>query len=171
MIDRIYRIVKSTWTMKRQYGLIWPACAGIRIYARTVNDIVPCMTDYTMEPVDELRKILGEMKKARKIHLALLYGSFAKGAQHVRSDIDLAVYLNAATPEEELDLIDRILMSVDRDVSILRLDDQDESPFVVQEALKGIHLVDPDLEIFYEVSHRALHECETIRFRRENRPG
>jgi predicted nucleotidyltransferase len=166
-ICRIYRIVKSTWTMKRRYGLIWSACAVIRVHAGTVNCIIPCMADYTMESVDELRKILGEMKNAGKIHLALLYGSFAKGAQHVRSDIDLAVYLNAATPEEELDLIDRILMSVDRDVSILRLDDQDESPFVVQEALKGIHLVDPDLERLYEVSHRVLHECETIRFRRE----
>jgi predicted nucleotidyltransferase len=136
-----------------------------------MNDIIPCVVGYTMESVDELRKILVEMKNAGKIYLALLYGSFAKGAQHVRSDIDLAVYLNTATPEEELDLIDRILMSVDRDVSILRLDDQDESPFVVQEALKGIHLVDPDLEILYEVSHRVLHECETIRFRRENSPG
>jgi predicted nucleotidyltransferase len=124
-----------------------------------------------MKSIDELRKILGELKEARKIYVALLYGSFAKGAQHVRSDIDLAVYLNAATPEEELELIDRILMSVDRDVSILRLDDQDESPFVVQEALKGIHLVDPDLEILYDVSHRVLHECETIRFRRENSLG
>ena len=157
--------------MKRQYGLIWPAGTEIWIHAKTVNDVIPCMADYTMKSIDELRKILGEMKDAGKIYVALLYGSFAKGAQHVRSDIDLALYLNAATPEEELDLIDRILMSVDRDVSILRLDDQDESPFVVQEALKGIHLVDPDLEILYAVSHRVLHECKTIRFRRENSPG
>jgi len=157
--------------MKRQYGLIWPACTRIRVRAKTMNHVIPCMVACTMKSIDELRKILGELKEARKIYVALLYGSFAKGAQHVRSDIDLAVYLNAATPEEELELIDRILMSVDRDVSILRLDDQDESPFVVQEALKGIHLVDPDLEILYDVSHRVLHECETIRFRRENSLG
>jgi predicted nucleotidyltransferase len=124
-----------------------------------------------MDAIDELRRTLGQMKDAGQVYIAVLYGSFAKGAQHVRSDIDLAVHLNAATQEEELDLIDRILMSVDRDVSILRLDDQDESPFVVQEALKGIHLVDPDLERLYEVSHRVLHECETIRFRRENSLG
>lgn len=124
-----------------------------------------------MDAIHELRKTLGQMKHAGRIYLAVLYGSFAKGAQHVRSDIDLAVYLNAATQEEELDLIDRILMSVDRDVSILRLDDPDESPFVAQEALKGIHLVDPDLERLYGVSHRVLHECETIRFRRENSLG
>ncbi len=157
--------------MKRRYGLISPACTGIRLHVNTMNGVIPCMVDYTMKSVDELRKILGEMKDAGKIYLALLYGSFAKGAQHVRSDIDLAVYLNAASLEEELDLIDRILMSVDLDVSILRLDDQDESSFVVQEALKGIHLVDPDLEILYEVSDRVLHECETIRFRRENSLG
>jgi uncharacterized protein len=52
------------------------------------------------------------------------------------------------------------------DAPILLLDDQDESPFVVQETLKGIHLVDPDLEILYHSSHRVLHECETIPFRR-----
>ncbi len=99
-----------------------------------------------MDAIDELRKTLGQMKDADQVYIAVLYGSFAEGAQHVRSDIDLAVYLNATPQEEELDLIDRILMSVDRDVSILRLDDPDESPFVAQEALKGIHLVDPDLE-------------------------
>ncbi len=41
-----------------------------------------------MEPVDELRKILGEMREAGKIVLALLYGFLAKGTRHVRSDID-----------------------------------------------------------------------------------
>jgi uncharacterized protein len=78
----------------------------------------------------------------------------------------LALYLAAAQTHEETEIIDRILMAVDRPISILRLDDDDESPFVVQEALKGIHLVDPDMETLYRVSNRILHECESIRFRR-----
>jgi hypothetical protein len=57
-------------------------------------------------------------------------------------------------------------MSVERDISILRLDDEDESPFIVQEALKGIHLVEPDRNILYEIIHRVLHESESIRYRR-----
>ncbi|MGO8945374.1 MAG: hypothetical protein ACLQJ7_17090 [Syntrophobacteraceae bacterium] len=65
--------------MKWRDGLIWPASTGISIHPKTMNDIITCMADYAMKPIDELRKILVEMKNAGKIHLALLYGSFAKG--------------------------------------------------------------------------------------------
>jgi predicted nucleotidyltransferase len=58
------------------------------------------------------------MKDGGKIHIAVLFGSFANGFPHARSDIDIAVYFNAADPEEGTDLIDRILMSSERDVSI-----------------------------------------------------
>ncbi len=57
-------------------------------------------------------------------------------------------------------------MSTERQISILRLDDEDESPFVVQEASKGIHLVKADEDTLYEVAHRVLHDAEEIRFRR-----
>ncbi len=124
-----------------------------------------------MNEIDWLRAVLNAMKNDGQISIAVLYGSFTKGTQHTRSDIDIAVYLNAQNHEEEIDLSDRILMSVEKDVSILRLDDQEESPFIVQEALKGIHLVEPDKEILYEVSLRVLHETESIRFRRKHTFG
>lgn len=98
--------------------------------------------------------------------MIVLYGSFAGGTPHARSDIDLALYLNA-NREEEIRIIDEILMSTDRQVSILRLDDEDESPFIIQEALKGNHLVEPDAEALYAVYHRVLHESEGMRTRRE----
>lgn len=60
-----------------------------------------------------------------------------------------------------------MLMSDEREINFLRLDDEDESPFIVQEALKGIHLVEPDKDCLYEIADRALHETEGIRFRRE----
>lgn len=47
------------------------------------------------------------------------------------------------------------------------LDDEDESPFVIQEALKDIPLIEPDKDKLYDVSDRFLHESEGIRFRRE----
>ncbi len=124
-----------------------------------------------MDAIDKLRMTLQAMKDDGKISVAVLFGSFAGGSPHARSDIDIAVYLDAANPEEEMDLVDRILMSVDRDVSILRLDDEDESPFVVQEALKGVHLVEPEREILHSVSRRVLHESESIRYRREHSFG
>ena len=114
-----------------------------------------------------LKERLIELRKEGKVLLAILYGSYARGTQHGRSDIDLALYLKPSGSRNDLDVVDRILMAVDRDISILRLDDEDESPFVVREALKGIHLVEPERETLYAVSHRILHECEEISFRRE----
>lgn len=116
---------------------------------------------------EKLKDVLKGLKAENKILLAYLYGSFAAGKTHARSDIDLALYLNALDEKEGVEIIDRILMSTDRQIEILRLDDEDESPFIVQVALKGMPLVEPDMETLYKVAHRALHEAESIRFRRE----
>lgn len=116
--------------------------------------------------ISAIKKILEELRRQRKILIAILYGSYAKGNIHKRSDIDLALYINATTEKEEMEITDKLLMCSETDISILRLDDEDESPFVVQEALKGIPLVEPDKETLYYVSHQALHQCEDIRFRR-----
>ena len=117
-------------------------------------------------PIAVLRSILQVLRQQGKVLVAVLYGSYARGEAHARSDIDLALFLNANRSADEIEIIDQILMALDTEVSILRLDDDDESPFVVQEALKGIHLVEPDTETLYAVWHRVLHECESIRFRR-----
>lgn len=116
--------------------------------------------------IEPLRKILCKLRQEGKSKIALLYGSYAKGTSHKRSDIDLALFISPGNKEEEMEIIDKILMATEKDISILRLDDEDESPFVIKEALKGIHLVEPDLDTLYEVFHRVLHDCEEIRFRR-----
>ena len=116
--------------------------------------------------LEQLKAVLLELKKEGKILVAILYGSYARGTPHQRSDIDLAVFIHARDEKEETDIIDKILMSTERQISILRLDDEDESPFVVQESLKGIHLVEPDNDALYEVAHRVLRDAEEVRFRR-----
>ncbi len=116
--------------------------------------------------IANLKKVLEELKKQKKISLAYLYGSYSKGIQHSRSDIDLAVYINTDDEKEAIETIDLILMASNRPVHILRLNDEEESPFIIQEALRGIPLVEPDREILYKVAHRALHEAEEIRYRR-----
>ena len=118
-----------------------------------------------------LKEVLVRFKEEGKVLIAILYGSYAKGTPHKRSDIDLALYIKTKDKKEELEIEDEILMSVERNISILRLDDEDESPFVVQEALKGIHLIDPDTETLYKINHRVLHECEEMRFRKEIKVG
>jgi len=119
-----------------------------------------------VEEIKPLIEVLEELRNEGIVLLAILFGSFAGGKVHARSDIDLAIYLKELPLEEEIEVIDRILLSTERDINILRLDDDEESPFVVQEALKGIHLVKPDKNVYYHVADMALHEAESIRFRR-----
>ncbi len=122
-----------------------------------------------MNPGKELQpliKVLCNLKKEGNLLVAILYGSYAKGTPHKRSDIDLAIFIKSKNDKEAIEIFDKILMSTERDISILRLDDEDESPFVIQEALKGIHLIEPDNDILYSIADRVLHETEEIRFRR-----
>lgn len=121
--------------------------------------------------IEILKKHLRELRDKGKVLIAVLFGSQANGDAHVRSDIDLGLYLADMDLEEELEATDKILMCSDLPVSILRLDDTDESPLVVQEALKGVHLVEPDKNTLYRLYHRVLHESESIRSRREARLG
>jgi hypothetical protein len=120
---------------------------------------------------DQLFQLLKKFQNQGCLKVALLFGSYARGEADSRSDIDLAIFLQASGPEEETTLIDEILMSSDKQIGILRLNDDEESPFIVQEALKGTHLIEPDPDILYNLYHRVLHETETIRFRREQAVG
>ncbi|OHE58685.1 MAG: nucleotidyltransferase [Thermodesulfovibrio sp. RBG_19FT_COMBO_42_12] len=119
------------------------------------------------DEIERIKEVLEELQGERTVLLAYLYGSYAKGNQHSRSDIDIAVYLNSKDEDLRIEAIDRLLMVCDRDIELLFLDGEDESPFVIQEALKGIPLVEPDKDILYDLSDRVLHESEEIRFRRE----
>jgi predicted nucleotidyltransferase len=122
---------------------------------------------FSNSELQPLITVLSELRNAEKLSIAILYGSFAKGIHHHRSDIDLAIAIPLATQDIEMDIIDQILMASERPISILRLDDLEESPLVIQESLKGVHLVEPDLKVFYEVADWALHESESIRGRRQ----
>ncbi len=123
------------------------------------------MKELCDEDIRILKKILQDYRKKRKILLAYLFGSFAEGNVHPRSDIDLAIYLTGSE-EEKLKILEELIGSVERHLDILRLDDEDESPFIIQTALKGIPLVEPDEETLYQVWDRALHEAEHIRLKR-----
>jgi predicted nucleotidyltransferase len=122
---------------------------------------------FTNSELTPLISVLAELRAAGKLSIAMLFGSFAKGMQHCRSDIDIAIAIPLAHLDGDMDIIDTILMATERTISILRLDDLEESPLVVQEALKGVHLVEPDLDILYSVANWALHESESIRGRRQ----
>jgi predicted nucleotidyltransferase len=119
-----------------------------------------------LNEISPIKRVLNRLRRQGRIKIALLYGSYAEGKPHKRSDIDLAVLIPSRDQIKREEITNEILMASETPVSLLLLDDEDESPFVVQEALKGTHLVAPDWETFYARSHWALHEAEGIRFRR-----
>jgi predicted nucleotidyltransferase len=116
--------------------------------------------------INALKTVLEGLRQQGKILLAYLYGSYAKNMEHQRSDIDVAVYINTDDEKEAIGIMDTLLTAVEKPVGVLRLDDDEESPFVIQESLKGVPLVEPDMETLYGVAHRALHEAESMRYRR-----
>ncbi|MDD4197558.1 MAG: nucleotidyltransferase domain-containing protein [Syntrophorhabdaceae bacterium] len=120
--------------------------------------------------IDPLIAVLRQLRSENKVLVAVLYGSYSKGTNHRLSDIDIGLYINTDNELDTIEVIDAVRMAIedDTEVSILFLHDKDESPFIVQEALKGIHLVDPDIDTLYEVADWALHEAESIRFRNGN---
>jgi uncharacterized protein len=146
-------------------NLVFPACPFACI---TIMPLLYLLIMKINEHPDiyALKSVLEVFRKQGKILLAYLYGSYAKNEKHLRSDIDLAVFIKAGDEKEAIGIIDSLLMAAEADVEILRLDDEDESPFIIQESLKGIPLVEPDMETLYRVAHRALHEAESIRYRR-----
>lgn len=115
-----------------------------------------------LEPIET---VLRKLKDGGEISMAYVFGSFAEGAIHRNSDIDLAVYIEAGDRKKAVLTEDRILAVTPsgRSVDILRLDLADASPFVVQKALKGIPLVDNSRRRYYEVAVRALKETEVLR--------
>jgi predicted nucleotidyltransferase len=123
---------------------------------------------YIERELKNFEKVLKKLREENKILLDYLFGSFASGKSHTRSDIDLAIYINASE-KEAIEITDEILMSTEREIEILRLDDEEKSPFIIQQALKGIPLLEPHLDTLYNVAHKALHEAESIRFKREHR--
>jgi len=56
------------------------------------------------EEIDTLKKVLGELRRNGQILIAILYGSYAKGISHVRSDLDLALYPKAKDSREEIEI-------------------------------------------------------------------
>ncbi len=97
--------------------------------------------------------------------LAYLFGSCAERKTHKRSNIDIAIYLTESE-KEKLQILENLLMCSKKKLDILRLDNEDESPFIIQKALKGIPLIEPDEEILYKLWDRVLHDTEHIRLKR-----
>ncbi len=117
--------------------------------------------------IERLRETLGRLKNQGKILMALVCGTLANRTTLPRWDLHLAIFMNAEDKTQELSIVEEILRNSPRDVFILRLDDEQEPPMLVREALRGIHLVEPDQATLSRLTQRVEKACRGILFRRD----
>jgi uncharacterized protein (UPF0332 family) len=116
-----------------------------------------------------IQAVLERLRTENKVLVAVLYGPYSEGIPRARPSIDIGICMKTDDEAERMDIVDGIRAAVKdgTHVSILYLNDTDESPFVVQEALAGIHLVEPDMDALYDTYGWALDETESMRFDKE----
>ncbi len=116
-----------------------------------------------------IKAVLERLRVENRILVAVLYGPYSEGTLHGHPSIDIGIYLQTDDEVERTHIVDSIRAAVkdDTHVSILHLNDRDESPFVVQEALAGIHLVEPDVDALDDAYDWASDEAESMRFEKE----
>jgi uncharacterized protein (UPF0332 family) len=126
-------------------------------------------TEKIHDRIIPIQAVLERLRTENRILLAVLYGPYSEGIPRARPSIDIGVYMKTDDEAERTHIVDSIRAAVKdgTHVSILHLNDTDESPFVVQEALAGIHLVEPDMDALYDTYGWALDEAESMRFDKE----
>jgi uncharacterized protein (UPF0332 family) len=116
-----------------------------------------------------IQAVLERLRAENRVLVAVLYGPYSEGTLHGHPGIDIGIYLRTDDEAERMRIVGSIRMAVtdDTHVSILHLNDTDESPFLVQEALAGIHLVEPDVDALDDAYDWASDEAESMRFEKE----
>ncbi len=116
-----------------------------------------------------IKAVLERLRTENKVLVAVLYGPYSEGVPRARPSIDIGICLQTDDEAERVRIVGSIRAAVkdDTHVSILHLNDRDESPFVVQEALAGIHLVEPDMDALDDAYDWASDEAESMRFEKE----
>ncbi|OPY00290.1 MAG: hypothetical protein A4E60_02379 [Syntrophorhabdus sp. PtaB.Bin047] len=116
-----------------------------------------------------IREVLEKLRAENRVLVAVLYGPYSEGTLHGHPGIDIGIYLRTDDEAERMRIVGSIRAAVQDDthVSILYLHDTDESPFAVQEALAGIHLVEPDMDALYDTYGWASDQAESMRFDKE----
>lgn len=105
------------------------------------------------------KKVLKEiitnyLKVEKKVIMGFLYGSYANDTALYDSDLDMAIYFDASTTQNEIDrLWDEIQRLTGKDVEILSLNNANES--VAWQAICGIPLVIKDWDCYLDYMLRV----------------
>lgn len=100
---------------------------------------------YLREHWPLLRALRTALRTEPSVRLAVLFGSLATGRGHKRSDVDLLVSPSNPSAGRVAELTARLERQLGREVQLVRLQDAEDSPLLMVEALeRGRVLVDRD---------------------------
>lgn len=103
-------------------------------------------THKTLEVIKKyprLRRIIDKIRENKKIYLAVIFGSYAKGTATKESDIDIYIETGDKKLKDETELIDTKLS--------VKIGQYDKSNILIKEIEKD-HIIIKGIEIFYEKS-------------------
>ena len=95
----------------------------------------------TLKKYPYLRRVIELIKKNKKIDLAMLFGSCAKGSAGKESDIDIYLETTKKKVKEEVEIIDSKLN--------IKIGKYDKDSLLIKEIEKN-HVIIKGVEIFYE---------------------
>lgn len=100
---------------------------------------------YLREHWSLLSALRGALRTEQNVRLTVLFGSLARGRSHEGSDIDLLVATSAPSVGYLAAATARLERKLDRDVQLVRLQDAEETPLLMLDALeRGRVLIDRD---------------------------
>jgi predicted nucleotidyltransferase len=98
-----------------------------------------------------------------KIPFAFLFGSWTKGRETSLSDIDVAIFFKDIPESVKTKIEHEISLLFDQQVNIHRLEDENISPLVKLESLKGIPITTPDNDYLNGFILSIIHKAEEMR--------
>lgn len=121
-----------------------------------------------MKKTAALNKIINAVRTVledydSKIPFAFLFGSWTKGRQTSLSDIDVAIFFRNMPESVKTKIEHQISMRFDEQVNILRLEDENISPLVKLESLKGIPISVRDSDFLNNFVLSIIHSAEEMR--------
>lgn len=90
----------------------------------------------------EIKKIVSELLKNKKIKMAVLFGSYAKNLAHKRSDIDIYIETNDQKIKKEVE-------SINSRISV-KIGKFDKNNFLIKEIIDN-HIIIKGVERYYEI--------------------
>lgn len=95
----------------------------------------------TLKKYPQLRRIIELIKKNKKIHMAILFGSYAKGIATKSSDVDIYIDTKDNKLKEEVELIDSKIS--------LKIGSYNKDSLLIKEIEKN-HVIIKGVELYYE---------------------